>query len=143
MVSGKVLRRSKKKTRYSSTAHLRFDIGPTGAQIAGREMPGEENGHNVLSYSYGSVKESGAFGFGARHVKVCSLACFQEEYPKTRTLPSDRVELLYTLRCLNAIMLEGWEGATRHRRGCAPRPWVSTNHGSGCGPLDGYGELSV
>ena len=38
-----------------------------------------------------------------------------KEFPGRRALSSGRVELLYTLRCLASIRLEGWEGVIHHR----------------------------
>ena len=69
----------------------------------------------VLSYSGGSVKDRGTTGSGAWHVKGCSLAYSHREYQGTHTIYSGRVELLYTLRCLSAIRLAGWEGKIYHR----------------------------
>ena len=61
----------------------------------------------VLSYSDGSVKESGTIGPGAWHVKGCSLSYSHKEYPGTHPLSSDRVELLHTLRRLHTIRANG------------------------------------
>ncbi len=38
-----------------------------------------------------------------------------KEFPGRRALSSGRVELMYTLRCLASIRLEGWEGVIHHR----------------------------
>ena len=64
----------------------------------------------VLSYSYGSVKEPGTFGSSAWHVKGCTMRYPRKEYLGHRALSSGRVELMYTLRCLSSIRLEGWTG---------------------------------
>ena len=69
----------------------------------------------VLSYSDDPVKDSGTAGSGACHVNGCSLAYLHKEYPETHALSSGRVELLYTLRCLNTIRLARWEGRSHHR----------------------------
>ena len=61
----------------------------------------------VISYSGGSVKESGAIGSGAWHVKGCSLPYSHKEYPGIHALFSGRVELLYTLRCMHTIRANG------------------------------------
>ena len=69
----------------------------------------------ALSYSGGSVKESGAIASGAWHVKGCSLSYSHKVYPGTHALSSGRVELLYTLRCLYTIRAVGWTGEVHHR----------------------------
>ena len=40
-----------------------------------------------------------------------------KEYPGRRALSSGRVDLMYTLRCLASIRLEGWAGVIHHRLG--------------------------
>ena len=69
----------------------------------------------VLSYSDGSVKEEGTLGSGAWHVKKSTMSYAHREYPGGRALSSGRVELLYTLRCLASIRMEGWAGMIHHR----------------------------
>ena len=64
----------------------------------------------VLSYSGGSVKDSGTIGSGVWYVKGCSLSYSHREYPEAHALPSDRVEPLYTLRCMHTIRADGWAG---------------------------------
>ena len=68
----------------------------------------------MLLYSGDSVKDSGTIGSGAWHVKGCSLACSYQEYPGAHALSSGRVELMYTLRCLNTIRSHGSEGEIHH-----------------------------
>ena len=46
----------------------------------------EDGQEVVLTYSDGSVKESGTIGSGAGHVKGCSLSHSHQEYPGTHTL---------------------------------------------------------
>ena len=53
----------------------------------------------VLSYSDGSVKESGTIGSGAWHVKGCPLSHSHQEYPGAHALSSGIVELLYKSKC--------------------------------------------
>ena len=86
----------------------------------------------VLSYSGGSVKQSGTIGSGAWHVKGGSLSYSHKEYPGTHAPPSDRVKLLYTPRCPHTIRANGWTGEVHHRLDnegvvkkcqCSPRPW--------------------
>ena len=69
----------------------------------------------ALSYSDGSVKEAGTFGPGAWHIKGSTMKYSHREYPGSRALSSGRVELLYTLRCLVSIRMEGWKGMVHHR----------------------------
>ena len=69
----------------------------------------------VPSYSGGSLKDSGTIGSGAWHVKGCSLSYSHREYPGAHALPSGRVELMYTLRCLHSIRANWWTGEV-HRR---------------------------
>ena len=74
------------------------------------------NGQGVaLSYSGGSVKDSGTIGSGAWYAKGCSLSYSNREYPGTHALSSDRVKLRYTLRCLYTIRVNRWTGEL-HRR---------------------------
>ena len=61
------------------------------------------------------MKDCGTTGSGAWHVKGCSLTYSHKEYPGAYALSSDRVELLYTLRCLSTIRLSGWTGKVHHR----------------------------
>ena len=68
-----------------------------------------------MSYSDDSMKYCGTIGSGAWHVKGCPLAYSHREYTGTHTLPSGRVELLYTLWCLRSIRLAGWTGKIHHR----------------------------
>ena len=75
----------------------------------------EDGQDTVLSYSDGSMKDCGTIGSGVWHVKGCSLAYSHREYPGTHTLSSDRVELLYTLRCLCSFRLAGWTRKVHHR----------------------------
>ena len=89
----------------------------------------------VLSYSDGSVEDSGTIGSGAWHVKGCSLAHSHREYPGTQAISSGRVELLYTLRCPNTIRSDGWEGEIHHmldnegvvKKMPTPRPWIQSH----------------
>ena len=53
--------------------------------------------------------------FLAWHVKGCSLSYPHREYPGTHALPSGRVELLYTLRCLYTTRANGWAGGVHYR----------------------------
>ena len=69
----------------------------------------------VLSYSDGSVKEAGASGSGAWHVKGGTVRYPHKEFPGQRALSSGRVELLYVLRCMASIRLGGWTGLIHHR----------------------------
>ena len=62
----------------------------------------------VISYSDGPLKEAGAFGSGAWHVKGGIPRYTHKELPGRRALSSGWIELLYTLRCMAAIRLEGW-----------------------------------
>ena len=64
----------------------------------------------MLSYSDGPVKDSEAIGSGVWHVKGYSLTYSHREYPGTHALSGGQVEFLYTLRCLNTIQLNVWEG---------------------------------
>ena len=69
----------------------------------------------TLSYSGGSVRDSGTIGSGTWHVKGCSLAYSHLEYSGTHAPLSSRVELLYNSCCLHTIRANGWTGEV-HRR---------------------------
>ena len=51
----------------------------------------EDGREVVLTYPDDSVKESGAIGSGAWHVKGCSLSHSHQEHPGTHALSSGRV----------------------------------------------------
>ena len=77
-----------------------------------------ENGKGVvLSYSNGSVKDSGTIGSGAWYAKGCSPSYSRREYPGTLAMSSGRMELMYTLRCLYTTRTHGWSGTIQRRLG--------------------------
>ena len=71
----------------------------------------------VISYSGGSVKESGEFGSGAWHIKGGTMKYPHKECLGRRALSSRGVELIHTLRCLASIRIEGWTGVIHRRLG--------------------------
>ena len=69
----------------------------------------------AISYSGGSAKEAGTFGSGAWYIKGGTLRYSSREFPGWRAFSSGRFDLLYTLRCMVDIRLEGWTEMIHHR----------------------------